>query len=147
MSVMHIMLSLRIVVSNRVGMIVNRNLHNPSRVTSSIASPAKTSEDRDAPIEMENPYTQKKEKCILCKYNIEPDYKNVRLISQFQSRYTGRVYAKHITGLCQAQQEKVEREIHKAQHAGMMGYYTKEAEFVNDPMLFDIDNPFRPHKY
>lgn len=68
---------------------------------------------------MENPFTKEKKICFLCKYDIEPDYKNVRLLSQFQSRYTGRIYDRHITGLCKAKQEKVEHEILKAQSAGI----------------------------
>lgn len=57
--------------------------------------------------------------CILCKFKIEPDYKNVRLLSQFQSRHTGRVYGKHITGLCSYKQTQVEQEIIKAQNSGL----------------------------
>lgn len=116
--------------------------------------------------------------CILCKLNINPDYKNVRLLSQFQSRHTGRIYEKHITGLCESKQKKVEQEIYKAQQCGnnifscfnvilnifysnlwylivfnyffvlgLMGYMTKDPKFVNDPMLFDPNFPFKPHKY
>ena len=79
--------------------------------------------------------------CILCKLNINPDYKNVRLLSQFQSRHTGRIYEKHITGLCDYKQKKVEQEINKAQQCGLMGYMTKDPKFVNDPMLFDPNFP------
>ena len=68
---------------------------------------------------MENPYTRDKKLCIMCKYNIEPDYKNVRLLSQFQSRFTGRIYGRHITGLCKAKHEKLIQEINKAQNAGL----------------------------
>lgn len=74
------------------------------------------------PISIENPYKKKQQLCILCKLNIEPDYKNVRLLSQFQSRHTGRIYEKHITGLCEYKQKKVEQEIIKAQHAGNISY-------------------------
>lgn len=99
------------------------------------------------PISIENPYKKKQQLCILCKLNIEPDYKNVRLLSQFQSRHTGRIYEKHITGLCEYKQKKVEQEIIKAQHAGLMGYMTKELKFCHDPMLFDPNFPFKAHKY
>lgn len=71
------------------------------------------------PIQMENPYFKEKRQCILCKWNIEPDYKNVRLLSQFQSRYTGRIYEKHITGLCEYKHKRVIEEIMKAQNAGV----------------------------
>jgi len=65
---------------------------------------------------------KEKQKCILCRLNIEPDYKNVRLLSQFQSRYTGRIYGKHITGLCKHKQMRLEQEIAKAQNAGIYKY-------------------------
>lgn len=75
------------------------------------------------PVAIENPYKEKRKLCILCKLNIEPDYKNVRLLSQFQSRYTGRIYEKHITGLCERKQKKVEQEIRKAQKAGKQQHF------------------------
>ncbi|XP_012283948.1 28S ribosomal protein S18c, mitochondrial [Orussus abietinus] len=102
----------------------------------------------DLPIDLDHdPYEKDKPQCILCKLNIEPDYKNVRMLSQFQSRYTGKIYGRHITGLCKGKQEKIEKEIFKAQNAGLMGYYAKNLSYVEDPKLFDPDNPFRPHKY
>lgn len=67
---------------------------------------------------MKNVYVNEKRQCILCKLNIEPDFKNIRLLSQFQSRYTGRIYGNHITGLCKHKQKRVEEEILKAQNAG-----------------------------
>ncbi|XP_055615841.1 28S ribosomal protein S18c, mitochondrial [Toxorhynchites rutilus septentrionalis] len=104
--------------------------------------------DPDAPIELDkNPYAKEQIKCILCRHNIVPDYKNVQLMSQFQSPYTGRIYGKHITGLCKARQEQVEREIIKAQNAGLMATYHKAVQFLNDPKLFDPEKPSRPHKY
>ncbi|XP_020286086.1 28S ribosomal protein S18c, mitochondrial [Pseudomyrmex gracilis] len=103
--------------------------------------------EKDKPISIENPYVKEKRQCLLCKLDIEPDYKNVRFLSQFQSRHTGRIYGKHITGLCEYKQKRVEEEILKAQSAGLMGYWTKEPEYVKDPPLFDPNHPFRPHKY
>lgn len=115
---------------------------------------------------MENPFQKEKQKCVLCKYNITPNYKNTRLLAQFQSRYTGRIYERHITGLCKHKQTLVEKEILKAQNAGiinvlftclhnfndcifldLMGIFTKDLKYVHDPKLFDINHPFRPHKY
>ncbi|XP_055707882.1 28S ribosomal protein S18c, mitochondrial [Phlebotomus papatasi] len=103
--------------------------------------------DPDAPVAMENPFEKPRQECILCRGNIDPDYKNVRLLSQFQSPYTGRIYGRHITGLCKAKQEKVENEITKAQMCGLMPTYKKTNEFLKDPPLFDPERPIRPHKY
>uniref|UniRef100_A0A182YH18 Mitochondrial ribosomal protein S18C n=1 Tax=Anopheles stephensi TaxID=30069 RepID=A0A182YH18_ANOST len=107
-----------------------------------------TTIDSNAPIELkENPFAKEKIQCVLCKHGINPDYKNVQLLSQFQSPYTGRVYGRHITGLCQNRHEQVEREIIKAQNAGLMPTYHKAVEFLNDPKLFDPEKAIRPHKY
>ncbi|XP_017753831.1 PREDICTED: 28S ribosomal protein S18c, mitochondrial isoform X1 [Eufriesea mexicana] len=103
--------------------------------------------DLNMPVAIENPYKEKRKLCILCKLNIEPDYKNIRLLSQFQSRFTGRIYEKHITGLCEYKQKRVEQEMRKAQQAGLMGFMTKDPKFVNDPMLFNPNFPFKPHKF
>lgn len=106
------------------------------------------SAQNDGPnFDMENPYEKERQQCILCKYGITADYKNVKLLSQFQSPYTGRVYGRHITGLCKTQQEIVEAEIVKAQSAGLMAYYLKEPCFLEDPKLFDVENPVRPHRF
>ncbi|XP_049292049.1 28S ribosomal protein S18c, mitochondrial [Anopheles funestus] len=107
-----------------------------------------TSVDNNAPVQLkENPFAKEKVQCILCKHGINPDFKNVQLLSQFQSPYTGRVYGRHITGLCQNRHEQVEREIIKAQNAGFMPTYHKAVEFLNDPKLFDPEKAIRPHKY
>ncbi|CAH1099034.1 unnamed protein product [Psylliodes chrysocephalus] len=96
---------------------------------------------------MENPYEKEKIQCVLCKHNITVDYKNVRLLSQFQSPCTGRIYGRHITGLCKQQQELVQSEISKAQSAGLMAYYLKEPVFLQDPELFNVEKPIRPHRF
>lgn len=97
--------------------------------------------------DMKNPYEKEKARCILCKFNLRPDFKNVKLLSQFQSPYTGRIYGRHITGLCAKQQELVEKEIFKAQSAGLMPYYLKDPCFLADPELFNVDKPIRPHRF
>ncbi|XP_050304947.1 28S ribosomal protein S18c, mitochondrial isoform X2 [Anthonomus grandis grandis] len=105
-------------------------------------------ETEDLPdFNMENPFEKEHVKCILCKYNVKVDYKNVRLLSQFQSPYTGRIYGRHITRLCKQQQKLVETEIVKAQSAGLMATYLKEPIFLEDPKLFDPENPVRPHRF
>ncbi|XP_047539699.1 28S ribosomal protein S18c, mitochondrial [Vanessa atalanta] len=104
-------------------------------------------EDDDAPVDIENPFKKEQVQCILCKLNIVPDYKNYRLLSQFQSPYTGRIYGRHITGLCKTKQTLVEAEIRKAQNCGYMPYYYKDKTFLKDPKLFDPENPIRSHRF
>lgn len=106
-----------------------------------------TKSDPDQPISIENPFKRDERKCILCQHNIFPDYKNVRMLSQFQSSFTGRIYGRHITGLCKKKQELVEAEIIKAQSAGLMPVYLKSPEFLEDPRLFDPERPLRPHRF
>lgn len=104
-------------------------------------------ENKDEPIDIPNPFEKERRICILCKHNIVPDYKNVKLLSQFQSPYTGRIYGRHITGLCKQKQEQVEKAIIRAQNCAMMPTYHKEMDFMQDPRLFDPEKPIRPHKY
>jgi small subunit ribosomal protein S18 len=103
---------------------------------------------KDDPIpEMKNPFEKEKVKCILCSMDITPNYKNLRLLSQFVSSYTGKVYGRHITGLCKAKQGEVEREIMKARGVGMMPYLMKNVKFLKDPALYDPEKPLRPHRF
>ncbi|EFN66189.1 28S ribosomal protein S18c, mitochondrial [Camponotus floridanus] len=122
-----------------------RNI-SKSSTDSTVQTDVKTMKN-EMPIKIQNPYVKEKRKCILCRLNIEPDYKNVRLLSQFQSQHTGRIYESHITGLCKYKQKKLEEEINKARSAGLMGFWTKEPKYVRDPQLFDPNRSFRPHKY
>ncbi|RWS02579.1 28S ribosomal protein S18c-like protein, partial [Dinothrombium tinctorium] len=96
---------------------------------------------------LENPYAKQKKQCILCKYNIEVNYKNPRLLSQFVSPFTGLLYNKHITGLCTKQQQLVERELRLAKYLGLMPYVFRDARFCKDPRLFNPLRPQRPNPY
>ncbi|XP_073196653.1 small ribosomal subunit protein bS18m isoform X2 [Lepidochelys kempii] len=71
------------------------------------------------PIQMENPYKDPPKRCVLCGINV--DYKNVQLLSQFVSPYTGRIYGRHITGF--------------------MPVVYKDPTFLNDPKICDIRHP------
>ncbi|XP_014283878.1 small ribosomal subunit protein bS18m [Halyomorpha halys] len=106
-----------------------------------------TVENNDMPVEIENPFVKEKPQCILCKMDITPTYKNVRLLSQFVSPYTGRIYGRHITRLCKHKHELVEKEITKAKNAGFMPYMNKEPRFLKDPKLFNPEKPMRNHDY
>uniref|UniRef100_A0A8V0X6D4 Small ribosomal subunit protein bS18m n=1 Tax=Gallus gallus TaxID=9031 RepID=A0A8V0X6D4_CHICK len=73
--------------------------------------------ESDLPIEMENPYEEPPKRCILCGINV--DYKNVQLLSQFVSPYTGRIYGRHITGLCNKKQKEISKAIKRAHILGV----------------------------
>ncbi|XP_014670392.1 PREDICTED: 28S ribosomal protein S18c, mitochondrial-like [Priapulus caudatus] len=92
-------------------------------------------------LNMENPYVKDKIECILCKHNIEVDYKNVRLLSQFVSPYTGRLYEQGVTGLCKHQYEKVVKHIKLARNLGYMPFMVKEINYLKDHRLFDPLHP------
>ncbi|RWS21656.1 28S ribosomal protein S18c-like protein [Leptotrombidium deliense] len=96
---------------------------------------------------MENPYKKEKKQCILCKYGVQLDYKNPRLLSQFVSPFTGRVYDKHITGLCEKQQQILKAELWKSQRSGFMPYIYRDPRFANDPKLFNPMRPQRPNPH
>ncbi|KAL0281112.1 UNVERIFIED_CONTAM: hypothetical protein PYX00_002208 [Menopon gallinae] len=99
------------------------------------------------PIDMPDPYAKKKEKCFLCKYEIDINYKNTRLLSQFVSQFSGNVYGRHVTGVCEMQQNRIEKALKKARSCGLMPYYYKIPKFAGDPVLVDPDKPFKLHKY
>ncbi|XP_033324663.1 mitochondrial ribosomal protein S18C [Megalopta genalis] len=132
-------------VTNKVPIFLCHNKSIKTQV--SVQEAADITSNPDLPTLSENPFKKERTLCILCKLKIEPDYKNVRLLSQFQSSYTGRIYGKHITGLCDYKQKRVEEEIGKAQQAGLMGFMTKDPRYVNDPKLFDHTQPIKPHPY
>ncbi|CAH0401738.1 unnamed protein product [Chilo suppressalis] len=123
---------------------VNTRIVSTARLSSTNTKIAVTD---DSPADIDNPYKKEVKQCILCKLNITPDYKNYRLLSQFQSPYTGRIYGRHITGLCRKKQFQVETEITKAQNCAYMPYYYKDKRFLKDPKLFDPENPIRPHRF
>lgn len=107
-----------------------------------------TQEQKDKQfVDKPTPYEKPNRQCILCKHNIRADYKNPRLLSQFVSPLNGRVYEKHITGLCEKQQTRVELEIKKAQTAMFMPFYYKYPRFNKDPALFNPEKPQRPNPY
>ncbi|XP_072190825.1 small ribosomal subunit protein bS18m isoform X1 [Excalfactoria chinensis] len=90
----------------------------------------------DLPIEMENPYKEPPKKCILCGINV--DYKNVQLLSQFVSPYTGRIYGRHITGLCDKKQKEISKAIKRAHIFGFMPVMFKNPSFLTDPKICNV---------
>ncbi|EFP07782.1 hypothetical protein CRE_26503 [Caenorhabditis remanei] len=117
----------------------------------------------DEPVVLEsNPYTKEPRKCLLCSTGVELDYKNSRLLQvylkrfcqssiksfqQFVSTFSGRVYDRHITGLCDEQQKKLIEAIAKSRRAGFMPIFVKDPKYARDPKLFDPLKPIRPHSF
>ncbi|XP_038615326.1 28S ribosomal protein S18c, mitochondrial [Tachyglossus aculeatus] len=90
----------------------------------------------DLPLQMENPYKEPLKKCTLC--GIHVDYKNVQLLSQFISPFTGCVYGRHITGLCGRKQKELSKAIKRAQIMGFMSVTYKDPTFLKDPKICNI---------
>uniref|UniRef100_A0A0N5BNM8 28S ribosomal protein S18c, mitochondrial n=1 Tax=Strongyloides papillosus TaxID=174720 RepID=A0A0N5BNM8_STREA len=94
-----------------------------------------------------NPYGKEKKKCILCEHKIKLDYKNSRLLQQFVSSFSGRVYDKHITGLCDHQHNRLIETIALSRKAGYMPVLIKNPKYLKDPKLFDPFKPIKKHSY
>uniref|UniRef100_A0A3P9HE67 Small ribosomal subunit protein bS18m n=1 Tax=Oryzias latipes TaxID=8090 RepID=A0A3P9HE67_ORYLA len=90
----------------------------------------------DVLVKMENPYKQPQRGCILCNVNV--DYKNTQLLSQFISPHSGRIYGRHLTGLCGRKQKEVSKAIKKAQALGFMPVTHKHPQFMKDPNICSI---------
>ncbi|XP_044284860.1 28S ribosomal protein S18c, mitochondrial isoform X2 [Varanus komodoensis] len=95
----------------------------------------------DMPVPMENPYKEPPKRCILC--GITVDYKNIQLLSQFISPYTGRIFGMHITGLCEKKQKEIGKAIKRARFAGFMSVTYKDPTFLSDPKICNIKYPDR----
>uniref|UniRef100_A0A3B4WDR9 Small ribosomal subunit protein bS18m n=1 Tax=Seriola lalandi dorsalis TaxID=1841481 RepID=A0A3B4WDR9_SERLL len=87
-------------------------------------------------VKMENPYKEAEKGCVLC--NVKVDYKNVQLLSQFISPHTGRIYGRHITGLCGRKQKEVSKAIKKAHSMGFMSVTHKHPQLMRDPNVCGI---------
>ncbi|XP_070844898.1 small ribosomal subunit protein bS18m [Chaetodon trifascialis] len=87
-------------------------------------------------VKMENPFKEAQKGCFLC--NVTVDFKNIQLLSQFISPHTGRIYGRHITGLCGRKQKEVSKAIKKAQATGFMPVTHKHPQFMRDPNICGI---------
>ncbi|KAM9677678.1 small ribosomal subunit protein bS18m isoform 2-T3 [Trichechus inunguis] len=92
--------------------------------------------NEDLPIPMENPYKEPLKKCLLCGKRV--DYKNVQLLSQFISPFTGCIYGRHITGLCGKKQKEITKAIKRAQIMGFMPVTYKDPAYLKDPKVCNI---------
>ncbi|MED6271974.1 28S ribosomal protein S18c, mitochondrial [Characodon lateralis] len=61
-----------------------------------------------------------------------------QLLSQFISPHTGRIYGRHITGLCGKKQKEVSKAIKKAHSLGFMSVTHKHPQFMKDPRICGI---------
>ncbi|CAI4224748.1 unnamed protein product [Auanema sp. JU1783] len=127
---------------------VGEVLLTPSPIQLRLCSSSAVKVDQDEPIALEkNPYEKDKRKCLLCRTGLDLDYKNSRLLQQFVSTFSGRVYDQHITGLCDDQQKKLIETIALSRKAGYMPVFVKDPKYVRDPKLFDPLRPVRPHSF
>ncbi|NXY73786.1 RT18C protein, partial [Glareola pratincola] len=89
------------------------------------------------PIQMENPYKEPPKKCVLC--GIKVDYKNVQLLSQFVSPYTGCIYGRHITGIVLSEAYfPVKKPLHLIFSTGFMPVMFKSPSFLTDPKICNV---------
>ncbi|GMR50226.1 hypothetical protein PMAYCL1PPCAC_20421, partial [Pristionchus mayeri] len=132
-------------------LIIAPRLCSTDAAASAAASAASTetpSCSEDEPIELAvNPYAREPRKCLLCRTGVQLDYKNARLLQQFVSSFSGRVYDRHITGLCDEQQAKLIQAIAISRRAGYMPALVKDPKYVRDPALFDPLRPIRAHSF
>ncbi|XP_041915113.1 28S ribosomal protein S18c, mitochondrial isoform X1 [Alosa sapidissima] len=101
-------------------------------------SVAADEDHKDMPIKIENPFKEPQKGCILCSNEIKVDYKNIQLLSQFISPHTGRIYGRHITGLCGRRQKEISKAIKRAHAMGFMSVTLKDPQFMKDPNICDI---------
>ncbi|KAM9793967.1 28S ribosomal protein S18c, mitochondrial isoform X2 [Syngnathus typhle] len=84
-------------------------------------------------VRMNNPYKEPHKGCVLC--DVTVDFKNIQLLSQFISPHTGRIYGRHITGLCGRKQKEISKAIKKAHSMGFMSVTHKHPELMRDPNI------------
>ncbi|XP_061439123.1 small ribosomal subunit protein bS18m isoform X3 [Rhineura floridana] len=63
------------------------------------------------------------------------------LLSQFISPYTGHIFGKHITGLCDKKQFELSKAIKRSQQTGFMSVTLKDPTFLSDPKVCNIKYP------
>ncbi|KAF3701622.1 28S ribosomal protein S18c, mitochondrial [Channa argus] len=110
--------------------------HGNTRLRRLTAASDVVQQKDDMLVKMENPYKEPQKRCVLC--NVRVDYKNIQLLSQFISPHTGRIYGRHITGLCGSKQKEVSKAIKKAHSLGFMPVTHKHPQFMKDPNICGI---------
>nr|XP_061800618.1 small ribosomal subunit protein bS18m-like [Nerophis lumbriciformis] len=108
----------------------SKKLRAPNKTLTSVASL------REPLVNIDNPYEEPRKGCVLC--DVTVDFKNVQLLSQFISPHTGRIYGRHLTGLCGRKQKEISKAIKKAHSMGFMSVTHKHPEFMRDPNICGI---------
>lgn len=107
----------------------------------------------DLPLDMSDPYAAPAQMCVLCPrryapgHSPQPSYLNPKLLSQFTSPHTGKLYDRHITGLCAKMQAQVEKEILRSQQAGLMSTKVKALDYLQDHQIVNASKPHMPNPY
>lgn len=97
---------------------------------------AEVLQKNDALLKVESPSKEPRKGCVLC--GVTVDFKNIQLLSQFISPHTGRIYGRHITGLCGRKQKEISKAIKKAHSLGFMSVTHKHPLFMKDPRICGI---------
>nr|XP_057912141.1 28S ribosomal protein S18c, mitochondrial [Doryrhamphus excisus] len=103
------------------------------------ASVSANIQNHDGLVKMANPYKAPDKGCVLC--NVTVDFKNIQLLSQFISPHTGRIYGRHMTGLCGPKQKAISKAIKKAHAMGFMSVTHKHPQLMRDPNICSIKQP------
>ena len=101
--------------------------------TSATCHNSNSNDDDDQPVEMEDPYLVAPKRCILC--GVKVDYKNVQLLSQFVSSFTGLIHPHDTVNLCDKKYDQVKTAIKLSRRSGFMPHILKEPLFHDDPVL------------
>uniref|UniRef100_A0A915IN91 Kinesin-like domain-containing protein n=1 Tax=Romanomermis culicivorax TaxID=13658 RepID=A0A915IN91_ROMCU len=126
----------------RASEISPKNLHSASFPSSAATEPPKKQIDGS-----HNPFERPKIRCLACEFGLKFDYKNTRLLSQFLSSFSGRLFDKHITGLCERKQLELRQAVETARRAGLAPILTKNLKFLRDPKICDPMNPVKPNPF
>lgn len=101
-----------------------------------LGEPKSLANDPDAPtFDMEDPYVEAPPKCVICENQIPIDYKNIKLLSQFVSTFTGTIYPRKVVGLCTIQYDKIVEAIIFCRRMAMMSHKFKSQSFYDDDRL------------
>ena len=71
----------------------------------------------------------------LCSSDIEVDYKNVELLSQFISPVSGRIITRFSTGICAGKHRAIVKSIKRARISGLMPYTIKIPAYISPDLL------------